>query len=364
MTMPSMAGGGGGGGGGINDEKWERSWIPDKELECPITRTLMKQPVLASDGYTYEQSAIAYWLQTRSTSPVTNAEMPNKDLMPNLTIRTMTATYRQKVGAELLRLALLLSRGGTIGVQEPAPQQAAEADYVDGHGTQSDPKLDTDNIDDKEPEELDESRHRAICYRRLEFLLDHGADPDVRDADGNSALVLCTKAGRADLVALLLSRGADVMRSNDAQTHDIIEVARGLPSNIAREMVDVLMPAVQSALEKQREKMASLQGSSEDGAPGQHGGRSALDGGQDEEESFAVQTAQQLLPGFPQQINQWNIQAGMGFFPSLFALQFHNFMSKGTFQRLPPREEVQLDKLLAKYVSVIMLTSLVILWLL
>lgn len=39
-------------------------------LLCPITRTLMVEPVVASDGNTYERSAILKWIKLRQTSPL------------------------------------------------------------------------------------------------------------------------------------------------------------------------------------------------------------------------------------------------------------------------------------------------------
>ena len=44
-------------------------------LLCPITHRLPVRPALAADGHVYERAAIETWLQTKSTSPLTNAEM-------------------------------------------------------------------------------------------------------------------------------------------------------------------------------------------------------------------------------------------------------------------------------------------------
>ncbi len=52
-------------------------------LLCPITLTIMKDPVLAPDGYTYERSAIEQWLQKHGTSPQTRQRINKNDLVPN-----------------------------------------------------------------------------------------------------------------------------------------------------------------------------------------------------------------------------------------------------------------------------------------
>ena len=58
-------------------------------LCCPLTKDLMSDPVvLISDGYTYERAAINKWLEKNETSPVTKAALQNKDMVPNLTMRS------------------------------------------------------------------------------------------------------------------------------------------------------------------------------------------------------------------------------------------------------------------------------------
>ncbi|XP_036599118.1 WD repeat, SAM and U-box domain-containing protein 1 isoform X1 [Trichosurus vulpecula] len=63
------------------------SGIPDEFL-CPITRELMKEPVIASDGYSYEKEAIENWISKKKrTSPMTNLVLPSLVLTPNRTLK-------------------------------------------------------------------------------------------------------------------------------------------------------------------------------------------------------------------------------------------------------------------------------------
>lgn len=39
------------------------------EFLCPITYELIREPVVAMDGHTYEKSAIEKWLKSNQTSP-------------------------------------------------------------------------------------------------------------------------------------------------------------------------------------------------------------------------------------------------------------------------------------------------------
>ena len=56
--------------------------VPNEFL-CPITCDLMVNPVRCSDGFVYEETAIREWLLTRrNTSPMTNLELSDLELVP------------------------------------------------------------------------------------------------------------------------------------------------------------------------------------------------------------------------------------------------------------------------------------------
>jgi U-box domain len=58
-------------------------------LTCPITLEVMKDPVFAADGQTYERSAIKQWLDDNDTSPWTRGALHSKKLTPNLQIKQL-----------------------------------------------------------------------------------------------------------------------------------------------------------------------------------------------------------------------------------------------------------------------------------
>eukprot|EP00879_Flechtneria_rotunda_P018679 GHRR01019602.1.p1 GENE.GHRR01019602.1~~GHRR01019602.1.p1 ORF type:complete len:434 (+),score=155.22 GHRR01019602.1:420-1721(+) len=58
-------------------------------LCCPITHEVFRDPVVAADGISYERSAIEGWLVGHDTSPMTNMQLPNKELHPNNLIKTL-----------------------------------------------------------------------------------------------------------------------------------------------------------------------------------------------------------------------------------------------------------------------------------
>lgn len=57
-----------------------------RSIFCPIAHVPMQDPVIASDGFSYERKALARWLQEHDTSPITNRRMPNT-VLPNHSLR-------------------------------------------------------------------------------------------------------------------------------------------------------------------------------------------------------------------------------------------------------------------------------------
>ena len=60
---------------------------------CPITQDYMRDPVITSDGQTYERRAIEAWLSRRAaqglalTSPLTGEPLAGDTLIPNVVLR-------------------------------------------------------------------------------------------------------------------------------------------------------------------------------------------------------------------------------------------------------------------------------------
>lgn len=60
---------------------------------CPISYNLMRDPVIAPDGYSYERNAITQWLTANPVSPLTRAPMTVADLVPNRALRATIEAY-------------------------------------------------------------------------------------------------------------------------------------------------------------------------------------------------------------------------------------------------------------------------------
>ncbi|KAH3763654.1 hypothetical protein Pelo_4466 [Pelomyxa schiedti] len=65
-------------------------------LMCPISLSLMVDPVSTSDGHTYEREAISRWLENHDTSPVTSLPLSSKNIVPNYSLRDAIAEWNSR----------------------------------------------------------------------------------------------------------------------------------------------------------------------------------------------------------------------------------------------------------------------------
>lgn len=64
----------------------------DDCLSCPITCEVMKDPVIAGDGHTYERAAIEQWLSTHRESPLTRQPLTSTSLISNIALKRLLDT--------------------------------------------------------------------------------------------------------------------------------------------------------------------------------------------------------------------------------------------------------------------------------
>ncbi len=68
---------------------------PD-DFRCPITHEIMTDPVVATDGHTYERNAIQDWFRAHNTSPYTGAVLDDRRLVPNISLRRFINEWPEK----------------------------------------------------------------------------------------------------------------------------------------------------------------------------------------------------------------------------------------------------------------------------
>jgi len=65
---------------------------------CCITSELFLNPVVASDGHSYERAAIEKWFERHNTSPSTGERLHSKEVIPNHNLRSQVLEYRRAEG--------------------------------------------------------------------------------------------------------------------------------------------------------------------------------------------------------------------------------------------------------------------------
>ncbi|CAN8251992.1 unnamed protein product [Cochlearia groenlandica] len=68
-----------------------------KHFYCPITKDVMENPCVASDGYTYEKRAIMEWLKNNRNSPMTDLPFPNQSLLTNHSLFSAIMEWRSQL---------------------------------------------------------------------------------------------------------------------------------------------------------------------------------------------------------------------------------------------------------------------------
>jgi hypothetical protein len=70
--------------------------LPDNFF-CPITNEIMENPVITSDGYSYEKSSITRWFTIRHTNPISNQILLNTNLIPNHTLKSIIIDFKESI---------------------------------------------------------------------------------------------------------------------------------------------------------------------------------------------------------------------------------------------------------------------------
>jgi len=68
----------------------------DYNFICSITHEIMIDPVITSDGHTYERSAIEKWLNYNNHSPMTREIITRDSIVPNIALRDIISKHLKK----------------------------------------------------------------------------------------------------------------------------------------------------------------------------------------------------------------------------------------------------------------------------
>jgi len=82
--------------------------LTEDDLRCPITLVLIRDPVVAEDGHTYERQAIETWIQQNGTSPLTNQPLSLRELRPNYIMKRMIDQFENALRQKKYQYTLKL----------------------------------------------------------------------------------------------------------------------------------------------------------------------------------------------------------------------------------------------------------------
>jgi hypothetical protein len=86
---------------------------PRKEFEsnfrCKISKKLMVDPVVASDGYSYERTALKSWLEAKMPSRYSDQVLDEDLIIPNLCVQRHINMYRQAWGLAIVPYLMMMT---------------------------------------------------------------------------------------------------------------------------------------------------------------------------------------------------------------------------------------------------------------
>jgi hypothetical protein len=97
---------------------------------CPVTKEVMKDPVVAADGHSYERCAIEAWLRRSRLSPATGAAMQaagrRRQVLPNHTLRRVICDTAER-GRTAFHASLRTRRAQQCAAQQCTDRHSAAA---------------------------------------------------------------------------------------------------------------------------------------------------------------------------------------------------------------------------------------------
>ena len=68
-----------------------------EDFICPISSEVMNDPVIISDGHSYERAVITQWLRDHNTSPKTGEQLRNKNIITNYAIKGVIDEFKKNI---------------------------------------------------------------------------------------------------------------------------------------------------------------------------------------------------------------------------------------------------------------------------
>jgi uncharacterized protein YegL len=99
------------------------------EFLCPITQEIMIDPVVGTDGHTYERDAIVTWLAQHATSPQTRQHMTVSNLAPNWALKNLIADFLKTAAGSQAAAAARAAKAAGVASAVPVQFNASVSTY-------------------------------------------------------------------------------------------------------------------------------------------------------------------------------------------------------------------------------------------
>ena len=66
------------------------------DIICPISKLIMKNPVITNNGISYEKKDILEWIKKKKKCPVTGEYLDSSLLIPNIQLKNIIISLREK----------------------------------------------------------------------------------------------------------------------------------------------------------------------------------------------------------------------------------------------------------------------------
>ena len=94
--------------------------VPPKEMICPLTKEVMKDPIMTRDGQSYERHAILELLETNNCHcPLTGLTLRPSDLVPNRKLQKSIFEWQLKNETEISEDAYFMRIAPALALHTP-----------------------------------------------------------------------------------------------------------------------------------------------------------------------------------------------------------------------------------------------------
>ena len=171
-------------------------------FQCPITQEIFKDPVVATDGFTYEKRAIEKWFAKNDRSPSTNQVLKSKMVIPNLILKQIIKNIAEK-NKDFAKSDVTVVKWANVDLKKYVSDLDTYLDIHDSNGGDT----------------LLHFATRIGDMKLAKKLIKNGIDIDSKNNVGDTALHIAAKNANESLFKFLLEKSSwDYLKNQEGET--------------------------------------------------------------------------------------------------------------------------------------------------